>query len=255
MIAARPGASRFCRHASLSRDFVYIPRQPAIVPVARPFRDEAGAGFGPCWTTSRLRPARSTPIGGSRYVNHCRAQDGTHNGICHQADRYRLTGSPGRDPDGTHQEPDRPFQVPYQGQSFASGPSQDGLAAPFPARLSQGQGRGPLQDADREARHPPLIPRRLPFRPVPMAPGGFPGRGRRNGAATSSGSQRRPHGADQRLTRLASLDAHGRIAERSGATFSTSRAFRRLAHGPKARRIGSHPIRKTNPCSMYRPKN
>src|ERR1700722_9406149 len=89
-------------------------------------------------------------------VDYRRTQSGSHQDQCQQGRRHRLARGSGRDPVGTHQQPHRTFQIPREGQSFASGPFENGRNAPFAARLYQAEGRGALQDAARKAQHSPL---------------------------------------------------------------------------------------------------
>ena len=105
---------------------------------------------GPRWTTSRpwasqflqferIFPMSITPSARPRSIYGIRYQEG----------RHRLAGSPGRDPVRAYCEPHRALQGPQQGQPLPPWPAEDGLDAPPPPRLRQGEGRSALQGTDR----------------------------------------------------------------------------------------------------------
>ena len=84
-----------------------------------------------------------------------------------QSRRHRFAGGPGCDPVGAHQQSDRAFQVPRQGQPFPAWPAQARVAASPVARLPQAHRRRALQDVDRAAGYSPL--KRLRAAQVPRA--------------------------------------------------------------------------------------
>src|SRR5581483_1965162 len=88
------------------------------------------------------------------------AQAGAREGISYQERRYRFARSPGRHFVGTDQLPDQTLQDPRQGQPFPARSVEARLATSQPPRLSEVEGRSALQEADRAARHSPVIRRR-----------------------------------------------------------------------------------------------
>ena len=82
----------------------------------------------------------------------------THQGICAEGRRHRVTRGPGRHLERAHQQSHRASHRTQQGPSFAPGTPGDGRTAPAPARLSEARGRGALRRAHQAAQPAPLAP-------------------------------------------------------------------------------------------------
>ena len=108
------------------------------------------------------------------------------------------------------------FKTHAQGQPFPSRPPEDGLAAPFAARLRQGQGRAALSLAHRAPRHPPLTPPRG----ARGAPAALADRGRQSRPLSNRPPRRRRPSCRSRQT-PAGPDGLGRQAVAPAASIQS----------------------------------
>src|SRR5712691_1664139 len=141
----------YCQIPLASREIITILRSSrGLVARANRLIDRAGRHPGPA-------VPRRTQNQGSSDVDNDRPQGRAYQNLWDQVRRHRLAGSAGGDPVRAHRQPDRAFQNPCEGQSFAAGAVEARVPAPAAARLPQARRRGALQDADRAAGHSSLI--------------------------------------------------------------------------------------------------
>src|SRR5690606_25195419 len=100
-------------------------------------------------------PARVQSLG-EHDVDYAGPQGRTDRDECSQQGRHGVARGADLDPFRTDREPHRTLQNSQKGQSLPPRTPENGVPAPPPARLSEGQGRSALSGADRKARPAPL---------------------------------------------------------------------------------------------------